>query len=322
MHRWDPLNERQVTVLRLIASGDDLSEPEDIPHRRTASALRDRGLATISKRDGWHAKITDAGRYYLEHRRHPDHPDVRVSQHACRPSGDPELEPAEGTSGKTSPDLADNCPEPAARPRQAPPHRTARIAGERRTAAADLVATLLADGHLLIRRPDEEVLGEWRRIVDFIKRNGLAPAGKRVVKTRPYGQDLRIELVDGAHPNSRPDHGSAISIVVPEQVHQLHPLLRDLTTRNSRLQVSSDSLPRALRILHALLTEANRRGHRVAWTDDRGATIMITTSGYQHEAELCEEYDERDVLPSPDDTSAGRVYGWQRVQPQRRVARR
>lgn len=48
----------------------------DSSHKHSAVALRDRHLATISKRGGWHAEITDAGRYYLEHGDYPAEPEA------------------------------------------------------------------------------------------------------------------------------------------------------------------------------------------------------------------------------------------------------
>src|SRR3954451_8299836 len=75
MRRWDPLNERQLDVLRRIGEGADLSQPKDIPVRTSARALQSRGLVDVSRHDGlWRATITDAGRFYLKHGQHPDHP--------------------------------------------------------------------------------------------------------------------------------------------------------------------------------------------------------------------------------------------------------
>ena len=44
----------------------------DFSHRTSAVALKNRGLARVSKRGGWHAEATFAGRYYLEHGTYPD----------------------------------------------------------------------------------------------------------------------------------------------------------------------------------------------------------------------------------------------------------
>jgi len=88
VHRWDPLNERQLDVLTRIAAGDDLGAPEYSSPRASANAVRNRGLLAISKRGGvWRAEVTVAGQYYLEHGHHPDHPLHGVADAAEAPLG-------------------------------------------------------------------------------------------------------------------------------------------------------------------------------------------------------------------------------------------
>lgn len=65
------VNERQLEVLRWIADGCPAGAVSDTSYRTSAVALRNRGLATLSKRGGWHAQPTDAGLYYLEHGAYP-----------------------------------------------------------------------------------------------------------------------------------------------------------------------------------------------------------------------------------------------------------
>ncbi|MGI5180135.1 hypothetical protein ACQEVZ_27795 [Dactylosporangium sp. CA-152071] len=76
MQRWDPLNDRQLRLLQRIAAGDDLSGPDGVSDRRSGRALHDRGLLRVTRKGGtWQAHPTDAGRFYLEHGHHPDHPE-------------------------------------------------------------------------------------------------------------------------------------------------------------------------------------------------------------------------------------------------------
>jgi hypothetical protein len=197
-----------------------------------------------------------------------------------------------------------------------PTERSQGIADKRRAAATELITKLTADGPLSIHNPDNDTITEWRRVIDFAKRNGLVPAGKRIVKNRPHGRHLKIELVDGAHPNARPDPSVAPPITVPERTDSWHPLLRGLAAKNHRLRVSPDSLDRTLRVLHALLTEAQQRGYQAAWADDHGDTVAFTTSRHRYELVLEEEYDARQVLPTTDELATGKTYSWQRVQPE------
>lgn len=63
----EPTNDRQLDVLRLISSGDDV----ETGSKTSARALHSRGLVVISTRGGWTAEITEAGRFYLRHGHHP-----------------------------------------------------------------------------------------------------------------------------------------------------------------------------------------------------------------------------------------------------------
>ena len=69
------LNERQVNVLRWIADGcrDDVLDGDT--YRISAAALRNRGLVMTSGRGPtWTARITKAGRSYLEQVDGPEPP--------------------------------------------------------------------------------------------------------------------------------------------------------------------------------------------------------------------------------------------------------
>src|SRR5438477_12949029 len=67
------LNERQPEILQRIAAGTDPVTSREHTLAVTVYALRDRGLISTDRRHGhWTAEITEAGRYFLEHGRHPD----------------------------------------------------------------------------------------------------------------------------------------------------------------------------------------------------------------------------------------------------------
>ncbi len=94
MRRWDPLNELQLSVLSRIADGDGLGGPEQTGYRLSVYALRDRGLVTAGKRHGrWQAHITEAGRFYLEHGRHPDKTTGKESTKRTPPGGAKQASP-------------------------------------------------------------------------------------------------------------------------------------------------------------------------------------------------------------------------------------
>lgn len=69
-----PVNEQQLEVLRWISAGCPVGVMKDSSFKTSAVALRNRGLAVVSKRGRWHASLTDAGRHYLEHGTYPVEP--------------------------------------------------------------------------------------------------------------------------------------------------------------------------------------------------------------------------------------------------------
>jgi len=65
-------NVGQLEVLQWIADGSPDGVMTGFTYKTTAVALRNRHLVKVSKRGGWHAELTDDGRYYLEHGAYPD----------------------------------------------------------------------------------------------------------------------------------------------------------------------------------------------------------------------------------------------------------
>ncbi|MFD5157237.1 hypothetical protein ACFWMJ_04065 [Streptomyces hawaiiensis] len=119
------------------------------------------------------AEITEAGRFCVRHGRHPDD-----AESADR--GEPS-EPVESSASYGE------------RP----------IARVRRAKARELVERLLAEGHVRFAHADDEEIAEWRRVVNYAKRHGMEPEGKRIEKV-PYGRlGLEFFLAKGPHPNAR-----------------------------------------------------------------------------------------------------------------------
>lgn len=69
-----PVNEHQLEVLRWVSAGCPDGVMKASSFKTSAIALRNRGLALVSKRGGWHASLTDAGRHYLERGTYPGEP--------------------------------------------------------------------------------------------------------------------------------------------------------------------------------------------------------------------------------------------------------
>lgn len=245
MQRWDKLNERQLAVLRRIAAGEDLSGDENIPARTSANALRNRGLVTIQRRGGsWDAEITDAGRFYLANGHHPDDPRRKESSPATRDAGPRQLRVKRSVEN-----IQPSTPTPT-------------ITDQRRAAAEVLVGRLVADRKVAFPLETDADLAHWRRVIDFAKRHGMAPAGTRIEKSQPYpGGKLVVELLDGSHPNTSPSEPVRPAVPVPDQLRSLHPVVAALKADTNHLKMPAGLRLRSLRIMQALAAELTRRSH-------------------------------------------------------------
>lgn len=258
------------------------------------------------------AAINDAGRFYLEHNQHPDDPRFKTDGPG-RQGDDVGTLPAKNGGQTTKARTA------KVRTRRPPPARTAEITADRRKAAEELLAELVDRGETVIQTTTDEDRAYWRKVVDFAKRNGLVPDGKRIEKWQRFDAELHIKLVSGLHPNAKPT-GSRIPVPIPES-SQLHPLLMPDTRPKNSLYVSEASEPRALRILHALIVEAERRSCVVDWPQQPERGLEIKMDGYSQIISLEEETEVKDVLPTPEDLAEQTTYAWQRVQPELRELR-
>jgi hypothetical protein len=260
MHRWSPLNDRQRALLGRLDRGEGLGV--DASERRSAYALRDRGLLVVKRsRDALHVEVTEAGKFYLKHGHHPDHPAHQDDGTSTATEREPQATPATTSRGKTRGTTA----KKRTITRKAPtPDSERPIPLVRRAKATTLVEQLVADGRVVISGPSDEEVTELRRVVDFAKRHDLAPPGKRIEKLRMWNRDLQISLVDGPHPNSlRQSTEGVPTVPVPAQLRSPHPVVAALRDDRRRLMMPANLRKRALRLLQALAAEAVRRGHEV-----------------------------------------------------------
>lgn len=82
--------------------------------------------------------------------------------------------------------------------------------------------------------------------------------------------------------------------------------------------MSEEQTPRALRIMHTLLTEADRRGYETGWAEETELGAELRTKELRLFLTLSEEQDKRDVLPTASELEKAKVYEWQRFQPETR----
>jgi hypothetical protein len=128
---------------------------------------------------------------------------------------------------------------------------------------------IAAGGSLRVpqHQPWEKGRIDFRRRAELAQSYGKVPPGKALIVSDSTADWLQIDLVDAFG-----GHASALQPVqVPERVGKHHPLVRQFRDRSPQHEVSRAALPRVLRILHALVQEAENRGYKVALVEGRDA---------------------------------------------------
>jgi hypothetical protein len=139
---------------------------------------------------------------------------------------------------------------------------------------------------------------DFRRRAELAQSYGKVPPGKALIVSNATGDRLQIDLVDafGGHASElRPVH-------VPQRVGKHHPLVRQFRDHSTQHEVSRAALPRVLRILHALVQEAENRGYKVAlversdarcgrdaWTGPKNGHLLISVNGDSEAIRVHEE---------------------------------
>ncbi|WP_234467806.1 hypothetical protein [Streptomyces sp. MBT62] len=137
------------------------------------------------------------------------------------------------------------------------------VARARRAKATELVERLLTEGR--VRVADDDQIDAWRKVIDYAKRHGLEPPGKRIEKVPLGAGGWELYLGEGPHPNSRSRKPASVASVVPvpTRLTSLHPVVAALRDAEERLVMPPALRRRALVLLQALAAEAERRGYGV-----------------------------------------------------------
>jgi hypothetical protein len=123
---------------------------------------------------------------------------------------------------------------------------------------ADLVE---AGGTLRVPYWPERGQPNYRQRAMAAERFNKVPSGKRLVMHHVRGGQLEIRLEDEIP-------GTALGpVTVPARLSRPHSVAVRFRDDTDRHQISRAALPRSVRIIHALVTEAERRGHTVAYAD-------------------------------------------------------
>jgi hypothetical protein len=104
---------------------------------------------------------------------------------------------------------------------------------------------------------------DYEQRARLAQQHGKAPPGMRLT-THHIDGELEIRLEEAI-----PGTDAALAEVpVPQRVNRLHPVAQRFRNDTGKHLVSRAQLPRCLRIIHALVTEAERRGYAVANVED------------------------------------------------------
>ncbi|MFP3987412.1 hypothetical protein U9R90_07885 [Streptomyces sp. E11-3] len=117
-----------------------------------------------------------------------------------------------------------------------------------RDEATELVERLLTEER--VRVADDNQFAKWRKVIDYAKRHGLEPPGKRVEKVCPGASGLKLDLAEGPHPNSRSRKpaGDASVVPVPTRPTSPHPIVAALRDMEERLVTPRPVIRRLLMI--------------------------------------------------------------------------
>ena len=140
---------------------------------------------------------------------------------------------------------------------------------------------------------------DYQLRAQLAERYGRVPIGKRLITEMISGNEIELRLVDAPK-------GTSIetdAVPVPAKVARYHPVVRRFRDGSDRHEISRATMGRALRILQGLVTEAERRGHRVEpvppskrtrygnaeWTGPRNGHIVITADDHPSALRFSEE---------------------------------
>lgn len=130
---------------------------------------------------------------------------------------------------------------------------------------------IAAGGSLRVPRKRWDKPGgiDYERRAQLAESYGKVPAGQRLAAKAVSPEEMIIELVGNARPGAEEQSETLPlePIPVPARLTKYHRIAREFRDRTGLHEVSRKALPRTLRIVHALATEAERRGHQVAGVD-------------------------------------------------------
>ncbi|MEV3955365.1 PE-PGRS family protein [Streptomyces albogriseolus] len=304
MHRWSPLNDRQLALLTRIGDGADPVTSDSPEFALTARALKERRLITMPKQDGkWQAEITDAGRFYLEHGHHPDRPEPASrkqrsagSEQRTRPTPAPQKQ-------DTAPSTTKPAPQRTVKPPQASP---AEI-------GAALIAEVQQAGRFLrIPNPSDQERARYRRAFDAARQ--CAPEGNHLKYSGRAKGDFFLGLLRVSGEDDT--EWNRIRLARSRVISDVEDVIAAVTADHSAFEISEEVLPRVLSLLRLLAEQALARHGEITVSKKRKQPRpLLTVHGRTYELGFRERQKQVRYVPKQ---PGRRTYDWQRVTPAHR----
>ena len=138
---------------------------------------------------------------------------------------------------------------------------------------------------------------DYERRARLAEIHGKVASGSRLVVKNASADELLIELVVDEAAATRGDEEASLALArvpVPLRLTKYHRVAREFRDRTNLHEISRKALPRALRIVHALAVEAERRGYGVAcvrvredsfgrteWKPAQDGQLVFTINGHE-----------------------------------------
>ncbi|MBX9397860.1 PE-PGRS family protein [Streptomyces sp. TRM72054] len=301
MHPWSPLNDRQLALLTRIGDGTDPVTSDSPELALTARALKERRLITMSKQGGkWRAEITDAGRFYLEHGRHPDRPEpaqrkqrLAGSEQRARATPSPQKQAAAPSTTKPAPQRAAKPPRPS----------------PAEVGAALITEVQQAGRFLRIPNPSDEERARYRRAFDAARQ--CAPDGYHLKYSGRAKGDFFLGLLRVTGEDET--EWNRIRLARSRMITDVEDVIAAVTADHSAFEISEEVLPRVLSLLRLLAEQALARHGEIAVSKKRRQPRpRLTVHGRTYEVSFRERQKPVRYVPKQ---PGRRTYDWQRVTP-------
>ncbi|MFJ1756645.1 PE-PGRS family protein [Kitasatospora sp. NPDC088134] len=306
MHRWTPLNERQLALLARIGEGVNPVTSDEPTLAVTARALKGRGLILMPKAADkrWRAEITDVGRFYLEHGHHPDQPAKKDGRPAER-----------GPVQKSATKIVRQDAQPgegAASPKSAAPTRPTRpLPPPRSVTGPALIEQVQQAGRFLrISDPLPEERARLRRAFDAARE--YAPDGYQLKYSGREKGDFFLGLL---RTNGLDEtEWNRIRLQRSRVITDVDDVIAAIRADHSAFEISEEVLPRVLSIVRLIAEEALAKHGDVAISKKRRqARPMLNVHGRTWEIGFKERQQQVKYVPVP--KGRRKTYDWQRVTP-------